>query len=263
MDANFRRALLISELKSKFAHWQKPGTKDFYCKNLNSNQTEPDFGILRDDNGYFYLSDNLVSYCHLRNGTVSRIRKNFGSSDWKCYNDLHFALQTSGDFRIDIPLYREEILIDNNVWEYAELQSPNNDYGLNFNDDVFNWPELIDGVTPNPSIDDNLRNSVESYFNEYIDQSTKLVKKALTVAQQNKCGLPTGLIEPSNRYKDQNGYFWSDFDADSWNNSKEDLMNMSFVILFTTLTFAKVCGVLDDQRMNNCLQNAREKWTTI
>jgi len=263
MDATLRRALILSELKSKIAHWKQPETKDFYCKNLTGNPSESSFGILRDDNGYFHLSDNLVSYCNLRDGTIARIRKDFKPIDWKCYNDLYNLAKESNSVRVDIPLYREEILIDNDIWEYAELKSPNNDYGQNFNDDVFSWPELTDGMIPNASIDDTLRNNVETYFNEFIDSSISLIKIALVVAERNKTGLPSGICEPSNRYKDQNGYFWSDFDAESWNHSKDEIMNLSFVILYTTLSFAKACGVLDDNRINKLILNAREKWTTI
>lgn len=252
----------IVELKSRVSAWQDPQTQKEYVLEP-SNPMVPNFGIERDFNGYFYLSENLVSYCDLRSGMIYRIKKGNNSLNSKCYKEFYELGAAEESFRIDIPIHREEIQVDGITWEYLKLQSPGGDYGFNFNDDVFEWPELINGEKPNPSINDELRDSVRDYFKNFIDQSLELVKKAKQVADANACGMPLGIVQTSNRFKDKVGYFWSDLDHNEWSMSKDQLETASMDTLYATFFFAKICGVLDDLRVNELITYARLKWSTI
>jgi len=258
----FQRAIFINELQDKLKYWMLPETKQSFYKGLSTNPLVPNTGIERNTDGYFYLSDDLISYCNLRTGYVIRIRKNWRLLDWHCYTQLYQKGVETGKFRIDVPLYREEITINDHVWEYAELQSPK-EYGINFNDDVFQWPELIDGYVPNPEITDSLRDQVAEYYKEFIDQTVELAKYAVEVANDNGAGMPKNLAQPYNRFKDADGYFWSDFDQDQWTYSNAEIIMYSLAVLEGSIRFAQVCGVLDEPRVNSCLTYARSKWTTI
>jgi hypothetical protein len=263
MTLNFQRAVVQQELKNKLSHWQQKDVQAGYTKGLVTNPSIPNFGIERSSEGYYYLSDNLVSYCDLKNGKVYRIRKNYKANDWTCYQALHAKSVELGTFRLDAPLYKEEIGIVNEIWEYAELQSPGQNYGRNFNDDVFNWPEMTNGLTPNPNITDEFKNSVKDYFKEFVDQSFVIASEARKVAEQNNCGMPLDIAYPFNRYKDDAGYFWSDFDQYSWETSKDEFVLNANTIFGQAMLFAKVCGVLDDTRIAECVEYARNKWTLI
>ena len=263
MMLSFQRAIFIKELQDKLEYWMLPETQASFYKGATTNPDIPNMGIERNADGYFYLSDNLISYCNLRNGNVTRIRKHWQLSDWTCYTQLYQKGIETGKFRIDIPLYREEISIDEHVWEYAELQAPDNSYGENFNDDVFAWPELTNGITPNPSINDTLKDSVVQYYKDFIDQSVELAKHALEIANTNNAGMPKNLAQPTNRFKDVTGYFWSDFDQDQWIHNNSEFTTYSLAMLEGSLRFAQVCGVLDEPRVTNCLTYARAEWTTI
>jgi hypothetical protein len=259
----FQRSILIGEMLKKLDYWKLPETKETYYTGLSTNSDVPKFGIERDDNGYFYLSDDLISYCNLRNGFIFRIRKYWNVTDWTCYSQLHQAGLSSNKFRMDTPLYREEISIENTTWEYAELQSPNQEYGLNFNDDVFEWPELTNGVTPNSSITDSDRNQVALYYKDFADQAAEVLSAAVQIASDNNVGLPSNLIYSSTRFKDSIGYFWSDFVQNQWVHNKDDMIDHSIIVYTSSLRFAQVCGVLDETRVNDCLTYARTRWTTI
>lgn len=257
-----RRNFLQQELKNRAASWNSPDTQKKYVVQPN-NPMIPDFGIERDENGYYFLSSSVFSYCDLRNGMIYRIKKDFNDTDWKCYTELYQEGINSGKFRLDIPLYREEANLDGTVWEYVELQSPNRDYGHNFNDDVFSWPELTDGLIKNANIDHAYKNIVKDYFKEYLDQSLNIVKSAIEVSSKNNCGMPKGICEPSNRYKDSTGYFWSDFDHEDWNLNRSEIQVISMEVFGATLGFANICGVLDQEHVYELLDYARTKWTTI
>jgi len=263
MMLSFQRAIFIKELLDKLEYWMRPETKALFYKDFNTNPSMPDMGIERNADGYFYLSDELISYCNLRNGYIIRIRKHWDLLDWTCYTQLYQKGLETKKFRIDIPIYREEILINNHVWEYAELQSPGNDYGQNFNNDIFEWPELINGIEPNPEIDDTLRDSVADYYKNFIDQAFEIMSAAAVIAENNNIGLPSNLVYPSTRFKDSVGHFWSDFDQTRWGIDKSLFITHSIGMLEGSLNFVKVCGVLDDSRVNSCLTYARSKWTTI
>lgn len=260
---SFQRAIFIQELLDKLEYWMLPATKQHFYKGFSTNPLIPDMGIERNDNGYFYLSDDLISYCNLKNGYVIRIRKNWNLLDWDCYTQLYQKGLATGKFRIDVPLHREEISINDQVWEYAELQTPIGSYGENFNNDVFEWPELINGITPNPSIDSVLQDSVVQYYKEFIDQTSELIGYALEIADSNGTGLPKNLARTASRFKDADGYFWSDFDQDQWIHNKDEFVSYSLFVLEGSVRFSQICGVLDEPRVNDCLTYARSKWTTI
>jgi hypothetical protein len=265
MLTSFQRSMFIQQLRDKHTQWQLPETKEIYFKNFKTAPQEwaPSFGIERDSNGYFYLSDNLFAYCNLRNGLIVRMRKNWKETDWQCYTELYQLSKQTGEFRVDVPLYREVFNVGGSNWEYAELKSPLGDYGKNFNDDVFEWPELTNGLKPNASITDEYRQQVAQYHKDFVDQALIVLKYAVQVSEKYNVGLPINLCRPSTRYKDQNGYFWSDFDQDQWNTEKHNALEYFLNIFAGTLYFALACGVIDENKLNETLEYAREKWTTI
>lgn len=265
MITSFQRSMFLQQLREKQSQWKLPATQNKYFNNFQTapKNHAPSFGIERDQNGYFYLSDDLIAYCNLRNGLIVRIRKNWADKDWACYSELYKISQTSGDFRIDIPLYREITNVDGVKWEYAELQSPGNSYGKNSDDDVFEWPELTDGLVQNNNITDEYKDQVAQYYKDYVDQSSIILKYAVQISNKHGTGLPMNLCRPSTRYRDDVGYFWSDFDQDQWIISKVEALEFYLMILAGTVHFAKSCGVIDDSRIQSILTYAREKWTTI
>jgi len=263
MISSFQRSILIKEMLKKLEYWKLPETKFAYYKGAPTNSQVPMFIIERNDDGYYYISDDLIAYCNLRNGYVSRVRKNWKSLDWVCYNELYQTGVTTKKFRVDIPLYREEITVDNKKWEYAELVSPKNDYGQNYNDDVFEWPELTNGYFPSENITEDYKDSVAIYYKEFVDQSVEITKHAWQIAEKHQAGLPANLSRPATRFKDADGYFWSDFDQSEWIQQKDFVAQHSLMVLEGTLRFAQACGVLDESRLADCLNYARAKWTTI
>jgi hypothetical protein len=256
----FQRSIVQSELRNRHTSWQSPATKNKFFGSFITNPIFEEFGIERNGNGYFYLSDNLFVYNDLKNGNIFRIKKGADPKSWDCYSELYQVSQKLQSFRIDQPLYRENIRIGDETWEYAELQSPGKDYGQNYNDDVFQWPELTDGMLQQNEITPDFKKSVEDYFKEFVDQSADIVREAVAIATKHNCGLPINLCRPSTRFKDSQGYFWSDFDQDEWTASSAELYSFSMTIFGGTLEFANRCGVLDQEQIAECVTYAGEKW---
>jgi hypothetical protein len=252
----------IQLLREKSVWWSTTDLKNTAVGSLDINPYMPRFNTERDDNGYFYTSDALVSYCNLNTGEIFRIRRYWGNKDWSCYNQLYQQGLVVG-FRIDIPLHSEVVEVNGNQWEYAELRSPGNSYGQNYNDDVFQWPELINGITPNPSIDDEYRQQTKSYYIEFVDQVAVIIKEAKNIAIENMCGLPLGLSYIFNRYRDDQGFFWSDFDHFTWTSTGSDVLADSMLYLKGTLGFGVICGVITQAQGIEVENYARDKWALI
>lgn len=262
MISSFQRNLIQVELRKRLDNWMDPAVKAQAYANLPVSPA-PGFVTERDQDGYYLISDGLIAYCNLRNGLVFRIRKSFFDKDWVCYTELAAKGVETGAFRIDAPLYKEEIETQDGVWEYAELQSPGNNYGQNFNNDVFSWPELSQGLIPNASINDTVRNGVVAYFKEFVDQATVITHEAKLIAQKNGTGMPMDLCYIFNRYKDNTGYFWSDFDQQTWVQPLPVIVRDSLEKLGVALLFASTCGVLTTEQVTEINLYARDKWATI
>lgn len=256
----FQRSIVQNELRNQYSNWQKPETKDSFFGKFNTSPFFEDFGIVRNSNGYFYLSDHLIVYNDLKNGNIFRIKKSTNPKSWDCYSDLYLKSQELKSFRIDQPLFKDNILVGKELWEYAELQSPGKDYGRNYNDDVFLWPELTNGLVQENAISVEYKQSVEKYFTDFVDQALVIIQEAVSIAKKHSCGLPLNLCRLSTRYKDDQGYFWSDFDQDEWNSSALEFYEWSVTAFGSTLQFANKCGVLDTTQVSSCLTYASEKW---
>jgi hypothetical protein len=256
------REEIIQRLVEKQVWWVGSDLKTSTYNNLETSPYMPRFNIERDDNGYFYTSDALVSYCDLRTGKIFRIRKYWEEKDWTCYTQLHQKGLEVG-FRIDIPLHREFVEVLDTTWEYVELVSPGNDYGRNYNDDVFTWPELINGITPNPNITNEFKEEVKNYYIDFVDQVGTIIKEAKNIAVENMCGLPLGLSYIFNRYRDDQGFFWSDFDQFTWTRTGSDVLADSMLYLVGTLEFAVLCGVITEEQGIAVTNYARETWAQI
>jgi hypothetical protein len=253
------RTEIFQTLTQKADQWATTNPK---YNGLPTNPAIPKFSTERDEDGYFHISNDLVSYCNLRNGEIFRIRRNDSDNDWACYSQFYQKGVELG-FRIDIPLHKENIYANGTQWEYAELRSPGNEYGQNYNDDVFEWPELSDGEFQMSAIGDDQRDLVKSYYVGFIDEIRILIKEAKVIANANECGLPIGLAHIFNRYTDANGHFWSDFDHLSWNATDEAFLLDAMTTLQGTLMFSMICGVLDMSRTTEIINYASETWQLI
>jgi hypothetical protein len=269
MLPNFQRSLFKKELLSRLKYWLSPESKNEFYKNI---PFKPEMGIQRVDNGYYYLSNKLVSFSDLTNGLVVRMRSYKTTKDWDCYNDLYKQSLEKG-IRIDVPLYKEMITDHlGNTWEYAEIRSPENQYGSNLYDILFSdshktLEEEKDFYLTNdwqlPQASDGIKSSAKELFEIYIDQFVIVAGLASSIAEKNNSSLPLGIANMSTLYRDSNGYFWSDFDHNTWTTTKSNLISSALSDFESTTYFAEKSGLLDSVVRENLIKYAREKWTAI
>jgi len=269
---SIQRAFFKKELIEKLKYWLSPQAKiDMYSK----SPARPKIGIQRVQNGFYYLSDNLIYFSNLTNGQIVRIKKLSQVSDWDLYTDLYKISIESKKFRMDIPGY-SEIIVDNlgEKWEYAELKSPGNQYGFNVYNEVFSTVVIKLEEFSEDVLNDNWTSPVnlpaeyflrsEEYFSNYITQFAEIVNAAKIVSEKKKHNLlPGNLLSCNSFYKDSLGYFWSDFDHDNWTTPVDKLVTKANIIFATTLDFAERSKFINQQIKDSLIHTARETWKTI
>lgn len=263
----YQRSYFQTTLLAKLVYWQSSDSKSEFYPTLD---VKPAFGIQMADTGHWFLSNDYVSYNDIRNGFIVRIFKNTYKKNWQCLTDLS-AFSKAGQFlRVDAPLHSENLTVaKDDVWEYAEIQSPGNEYGVNFMD-------LLHEDYPAEALENYFLNflskplqakqqpiekldNVQDFFNAYLEQLSHLIIAFKQVQQSNGCGFPrnkTGSFL-SCFYKDTAGYFWSDIDRLEWTCSEHEFYTIILDEISLVTDFMIHIGCLDEQRKNNIQNTAR------
>lgn len=256
----------IADLKQKLSFWHSAEGQAKFINEVPTNEVifSKRFGIDTVSGGYYYLSDDLVGFFDTASGTSYRIRKlRTGSDDpaWNCFNDLYQA-SLSADFNVETPIYREVLTIDGLPWDYAEIESPNSEYGRNYEYEIFDWPALTEGRYVNPTITDAQRAEHVALVKSNIDEIHKLFPHALSVAHNNGSGLPLSMANMSSIYRDSQTIFWSDLNFSDWNDmpaSSEVFVQVMNKVLAGALVFGKQCGMINDSEIEEVLTYMNSK----
>jgi hypothetical protein len=93
------------------------------------------------DSGYFEVKKDKITFNDCVNGHTYSLRKDETRSyrrdssreDWRKFQELFIDASNTKLFRIDAPIFREEITIDNNDWEYTKIARPGASIGKIYN----------------------------------------------------------------------------------------------------------------------------------
>lgn len=254
----------IADLKTRLSYWHSTEGQKKYINEVRTNENifSKRFGIETVSGGYYYLSDNLVGFFDTNTGTLFRIRKLMnGDAAWNCFNDLYQASLTA-DFNVEKPIHREVLSIDGLDWDYAEVESPNGEYGKNYEYEIFDWPALVDGRSANPSITDAQRAEHVALVKSNIDEIHKVFPYAFKAAQDNGAGFPLSMLNMSSIYRDSKCTFWSDLNFANWNDmplQKEVFVQYLNKVISGALVFGKRCGMINDDEIGDVLAYLNSK----
>jgi hypothetical protein len=237
----------INDLKNKLTYWKSDTAQDKYVNGVSVNKDNfaTKFGTQPASGGYYYMSDELVGFYDFNTGSCIRIKKmNNSDVTWKSFESLVNVGVTKKSFRTDKPVYREVLNIDNQLWDYIELVSPKNEYGTNFENYVFDWPPLTDGLIPNSNITSADIQECVSFYKEFIDQRNIILPEVLEIAKSNSIGIPVEICNMSSLYKDSAGYFWSELDKSDWSVPVSNVYNSVMGFTMGSTAIALKCGML-------------------
>lgn len=141
---------------------------------------------------YLVMPKSVVLF--LNTGRIFRLtQKKCSDFEWRLHNDLYDIVSKSNDSRIEIPVERTDVMINNEQYHYFEVLRPNQELGVHFTDDV------ADGMVDN------------EYIERYIFEVSSMIKHLKTLCDKhNYYYLPKELLAPYKRHRDSLGYFWTD-----------------------------------------------------
>lgn len=236
----------IQLLYSKLDYWLQPGKIDEFYANLSLNPNQPKFVAERGDTGYFYVTENMAAFYDLTSGLTVRLRKNWLPQDWDCYKRL---CEKADSFKLDQLILQRYVVYKGETWDYAELQSPGNQYGVNCVDDLYVWVEQGFAVDP--------------YLVSFVDDCTALMKACIEVATEFMCGVPDNICDINQRFRGPEGYFWTEVDTRNWNSLGFTMKERAIVYLKGSARFAVSKGYISEDDAKQIVLYAREQWKSL
>jgi hypothetical protein len=219
-----------------------------------------DVAIQWTDTGYYQIESDKVMFTDCTEGHVYTYRKttpeNIDSTkapishgsrkEWKMFQDLFVEASTSGLFRIDAPISREEIEVGEEIWEYTRVSHPGAGVG-----------EIIDQHWSKP-------NSIEPFLNNIIDIYYYVIQAAIKVARNNS-EIDSPILIPyiaiAHIIEDRQGYYFAK-NFDFWNQSPDKVIRQNIqVAQFFIQEIAK--SQVSDDFLNQWTTRAFNKWMSL
>lgn len=172
-----------------------------------------------------------------QNGKISRLGNRCNNNEWQMHCDLYETVSKHGIARMEIPIERKSVILDDLNLDYTLVERPNQQLGTGFFDDISS--NILD----------------DQYFLDYIDQVSIMLEYIIPLSKKHDLGLPTDLLGPYKRNKDDIGYFWIDFKR--WNKSTEEFYEKKIRTLYLSLL---TLGNLDYKTI---MTVAEKKWGKI
>jgi len=218
-----------------------------------------DFAINWTDTGYYQIETDKIMFNDCIEGHTYTYRKSFAGNldstrapisngsrkEWKMFQDLFIEASTSGLFRIDAPISREEIEVGEEIWEYTRAARPGAGVGE------------IAGHYLYP-------NTIETFLNNIIDPYYYAMQAAIKVARNNleingEIYVPEiGIIHI---LEDAQGYYFVK-NFDSWTQTPDKIIRQNIKIAqFLIQEIAK--SEVSDDFLNQWTTKAFTKWMSL
>lgn len=204
------------------------------------------------DAGYFEIKKDKIMFNDCVNGHSYTLRKNGSREDWKKFQDLFIEASKTELFRIDAPIFREELLIAETFWEYTKAARPGGGVGAVVDQHYMNPILLID------------------FLNDIIDPFYYIIKSAIDVANNNPRPFDpaTGFYVPitiphisiRHALKDNQGYYFAKI-FDRWEQTPEKVIRTS--IMLGQLLIKDLGTTLPPEFLNDWTARAFNKWTLL
>ena len=254
MDANTLSQALQSAIDQNI--WN---SDDFNNPDLLISPSK-DFAINWTDTGYYQIETDKIMFNDCVEGHTYTYRKSFAGNldstrapisngsrkEWKMFQDLFIEASTSGLFRIDAPISREEIEVGEEIWEYTRAARPGAGVG-----------EIVDPHWVNPK-------SIETFLNNIIDPYYYIIQAAIKVARNNleigaEIYIPN--ISIPHIQKDGQGYYFvKNFDL--WNQTPDKVIRQTIkVSQFLIREIAR--SEVSDDFLNQWTAKSFNKWMSL
>lgn len=230
---DFLRDMRITELKSKASYWTLAKINEFHGNKVK-NLTKP-VAFEPYANGYLSITESAIEYVDVTTGITYKVKKAISEKEWACVTALYS--KSAGSFRMENPSFRT---VSGTV-EYLELTPPSS----NFGDTLFNVSRSAD------------LNAYKITLMSLIDFIALVFAAAKEVAAEKKTGIPAGIFDPQNYWKDSDGWFVTGLDQ-GWTTPSNTAKEMGLAYI----TMSKSIGADESTRtvLDEIKEYARTRW---
>jgi len=189
---------------------------------------------------YVKVTDECYTLCNLNSviklqhdGKIFRLNKTgkyqrCDQKGWEVYCDIFNEVDKQKTIRMEIPIERKTIILNQTEFDFIEIHRPNKQLGTTFYDDLRN--NIVD----------------EKYFLDYIDETTEMLNYIFPIVMKHNIGYSIDLLAPYKRNKDSNGYFWIDFKR--WSKPFDEFYKIKLRYLYVVLLNLKT---IDHKKIMN------------
>lgn len=216
-----------------------------------------DFAIKWTDTGYYQIQPDKIMFNDCVEGHTYTYKKSSPGNqlsslapgsrkEWKMFQDLFIEASTSGLFRIDAPISREEIEVGEETWEYTRAARPGAGVG-----------EITEQHWLTPK-------KIESFLNNIIDPYYYALQAAIKVARNNleidgEIYIPN--IGVAHILEDGQGYYFVK-NFDRWNHTPDKVIRQN--IKMAQLLIQEIArSEVSDDFLNQWTSKAFTKWMSL
>jgi len=208
----------IADLKTKLTYWHSAdGQKKFVNEVRYNKNFPPAFGTMVISGGYYYLSDQMVGFYDTTVGHSIRIKKLVnGDIDYNCFMQLQEIANVKKTFRTSRITHRQKLVIDGQDWEYAEIASPNGEYGENYLTWILNSFNFKNGLYVETAPSTEEKTAVTDKFKRYADEIIAVSKEIENICVKNNTQMPQHMLNLPSIYSDSLGMYWAGLEQSNW-----------------------------------------------
>jgi hypothetical protein len=205
-----------------------------------------------NDTGYFEIKKDKIMFNDCVNGHTFTLKKNGTREDWKKFQDLFIEASETKLFRIDAPIFREELLIAEIPWEYTKVARPGGGVGQIADQHYMNTNLLVD------------------FMNSIIDPFYYIIKSAIDVVNNNPrlTDPATGFHPPitipqlsiRHALKDDQGYYFVK-NFDQWDQNPEKVIRTC--ITLGQIMIKDLGTTVPPEFLNDWTVRSFNKWTSL
>jgi len=183
---------MLEDLKNKAETWTLEMADEFHSHIPRVHPRKGGYVWITQDDGFYHWGPDAVDF-YRHDGRIFSVEHRPETPflhDWAGHIRLSELAQSSGEFRISIPVTYTPVMINGNEWVYSEIQYPGYDIG---------YPASFENFVVHPY----------KTIKDYIDSMTILIKHLKNLNAEQNRGFPSK-VKLGNIITDNQGPFWKD-----------------------------------------------------
>jgi hypothetical protein len=115
---------MIDQLISKIQNTNEQAIREWWGPEISNEFTSIIDSLEWDSNGCYQIGLDHVIYHNFSKGRTGRLVKNYDGNSWHLYQRLYLKTHESKKIRVTVPINRELIEVNGEIWEFTDSMRP-------------------------------------------------------------------------------------------------------------------------------------------